>query len=173
MSLSKPTKRLPTATANPGGHDQMIRAAVALTLMLVLGGCVVANAIVDPYTDLNFKAYGNINPDDSGRSSPLVVRVYELNSAAAFKDAGFFELYDNAPEVLGETLLGTTELIVRPGRGRNQMMRLHHNTTHLGIIGAFRDIDNAEWKLTLVADPREYKNRDIRIDSRSISRGES
>ncbi|NWO05746.1 MAG: type VI secretion system lipoprotein TssJ [Alteromonadaceae bacterium] len=147
----------------------MIRGVVALSLILVLGGCVVANAIVEPYTDLHFQAYGNINPDDSGRSSPLVVRVYELNSAAAFRDAGFFELYDNAPDVLGETLLGTTELIVRPGRGRNQMMRLHRNTTHIGVIGAFRDIDNADWKLTLVADPRNYKSPNILIDSLSIS----
>lgn len=148
----------------------MIRGLVVMALVLLLQGCVVANALFDPYTNLNFSAYGNINPDDSGRSSPLVVRVYELSSTDAFRDADFFDLYDDAPTVLGEDLLSTAELIVRPGRGLTKKLRLHRETTYLGIIGAFRDIENAQWKLVLKADPRGYETLNIRIKGRSISR---
>ncbi len=151
----------------------MIRGVVAMALTLFLGGCVVANALIDPYTNLHFTAYGKINPDGSGRSSPLVVRVYELSSTDAFKDADFFELYDDAPAVLGEDLLNSAELIVRPGRGLTKKLRLHRKTTHIGIIGAFRDIENADWKLILDADPRDYENLDIRIKDRALSLDES
>lgn len=148
----------------------MIRGMAALILTLALGGCVVANALVEPYTELHFAADGNINPDDSGRSSPLVVRVYELSSKDAFKDAEFFELYDDATNVLEKDLLSSAEFIARPARGHVHDLRLHKDTKYLGIIGAFRDIENAEWKLTLAVDPRGYKSRSIRISSRSISR---
>lgn len=141
-------------------------------LTLVLGGCVVANAIVEPYTDLNFRADSKINPDDSGRSSPLVVRVYELSSVDSFRDASFFELYDDAEATLGDDLLGSAEVIIRPGREFIHELRLQKATTHLGIIGAFRDIENADWKLTLRADARGYKNRNILINNRSITRAE-
>ena len=146
--------------------------AAVMWLALVLSGCVVANAIVEPYTDLKFEAKSNINPDDSGRSSPLVVRVYELSSADSFRDASFFELYDDAKAALEDDLLGSTEVIVRPGREFIHELRLHKATTYLGVIGAFRDIENADWKMTLRADARGYKNRNILINNRSITRAD-
>ena len=147
-----------------------MRWAMVLVAAIALNGCVVANAIVTPYTDLHFAPHGNINPDASGRSSPLVVRIYELKSAAKFKDAGFFEIYDDAEALLDEDLLGYVETIIRPTRGQVHEMRLHKETTHIGIVAAFRDIENAEWKLTLAADHRGYDDLRIRIDSRAIAR---
>ncbi|WP_417520736.1 type VI secretion system lipoprotein TssJ [Marinobacter sp.] len=147
-----------------------MRRVMVLVAAIALTGCVVANTIVTPYTDLHFASHGNINPDASGRSSPLVVRVYELKSADKFKDAGFFEIYDDAEALLGEDLLSDVEIIIRPARGHVHEMRLHKDTTHIGIVAAFRDIENAEWKLTLAADPRGYDNRRISIDSRAIAR---
>ncbi|PCM43933.1 type VI secretion system lipoprotein TssJ [Marinobacter sp. ANT_B65] len=147
-----------------------MRWVMVLVAAIALSGCVVANAVVTPYTNLHFVPHGNINPDASGRSSPLVVRIYELKSAAKFKDAGFFDIYDDAEALLGEDLLGYAETIIRPARGQVHEMRLHKDTTHIGIVGAFRDIENAEWKLTFAADPRGYENLRISIDNRAIVR---
>lgn len=147
-----------------------LRWMTALVAVIALSGCVVANAIVTPYTNLQFATHGNINPDGSGRSSPVVVRIYELKSAAKFKDAGFFEIYDDAEALLDEDLLGQVETIIRPARGHIHEMQLHKKTTHIGIVAAFRDIENAEWKLTLAADPRGYDNFKISINSRAIVR---
>ncbi|MCK7567128.1 MULTISPECIES: type VI secretion system lipoprotein TssJ [Marinobacter] len=146
-----------------------MRLVSVFAALLTLAGCVVANAIVEPYTNLHFRALGSINPDDNERASPLVVRVYELSSADGFEGADFFDLYDNAEAVLGEDLLSSTEMVLRPGRSVTHEMRLDEATTHIGVIGAFRDIENADWKLNLKANPQEYKNRDIMIDRRSIT----
>lgn len=143
-------------------------ASIALVL-LALKGCAVANAIVEPYHDLHIRATISTNPDDQGQPSPLVVRIYELRSKDAFQGADFFDLYDDAEETLGDDLLRSSERVIRPAQEWTHEMRLNRHTRYIGIIGAFRNIDDADWKLSLRADPRDYETRYIRIDRRSIS----
>ncbi|MFE8070116.1 type VI secretion system lipoprotein TssJ [Marinobacteraceae bacterium S3BR75-40.1] len=138
-------------------------------LLLTLYGCAVANAIVEPYYDLHLRANISTNADDQGQPLPVVVRVYELRSEEAFQEAGFFDLYDNADSVLGDDLLRTSEVVLRPTQQLTHDMRLDKDTRYVGIIGAFRDIDNADWKLSLRADPQDYQTRYIRVDRRSIT----
>ena len=44
----------------------------------------------------------SVNPDRGGRPSPIVVRVYELKSVAAFNSADFFSLFDKEQETRSE-----------------------------------------------------------------------
>jgi len=61
----------------------------------------------------------NVNPDRAGRPSPIVVRVYELKSVAAFNSADFFALFDNEAATLSGELVGRDEFQLQPGETRN------------------------------------------------------
>lgn len=137
---------------------------VLLGLVVILGGCVVANTIADPGTRLRFEPAININPDNNDRPSPLVIRVYELSARNAFQNSDFFNLYDDAERTLGDDLLSVEDIVVRPGKVHKHPMSLNKETRYIGIMAAFRDIQNAQWRVLAEADPRGYDKLDIRID---------
>lgn len=142
-----------------------------LVSAVLLNGCVVANYVVDPYTNLSFEASDDINPDASGRASPLVIRVYELRSVDTFRSAGFFDLYDEPDSVLNEDLLSMQEVLLRPELVEKlPTMTLNENTRYLGIVAAFQNIDQAEWKMILDANPQGYKDIRIAVDGLELER---
>src|SRR6185436_10305384 len=59
-------------------------------------------------------ASADTNPDRSGRPSPIVVRVYQLKTDAAFSGADFFALYDDDQKVLGAELITRDEYVLNP-----------------------------------------------------------
>lgn len=142
-----------------------------LVSVVLLNGCAVANYVVDPYTNLSFEASDDINPDSSGRASPLVIRVYELRSVDTFRSAGFFDLYDEPDSVLNEDLLAMEEIVLRPELVEKlPTMTLNENTRYLGIVAAFQNIDQAEWKMILDANPEGYKDIKIAVDGLELER---
>lgn len=144
---------------------------LGLVSVVVLSGCTVANYVVDPYTNLSFETSDDINPDASGRASPLVVRVYELRSADTFRSAGFFDLYDEPDSVLEQDLLSTNEVLLRPELVETlPTMTLNKNTRYIGIVAAFQNIDEAEWKMVLDANPRGYKDIKIVVDGLKLNK---
>ena len=81
---------------------------------LLLVGCIadaasgVTSAVLDKIfeegpTEIEAEmiAKADVNPDYDGQPSPLVVRMYQLSSPTAFKNAGFFALYDGDVATLG------------------------------------------------------------------------
>lgn len=142
-----------------------------LVSVVLLNGCAVANYVVDPYTNLSFEASDDINPDSSGRASPVVIRVYELRSVDTFRSAGFFDLYDEPDSVLNEDLLAMEEVVLRPELVEKlPTMTLNENTRYLGIVAAFQNIDQAEWKMILDANPKGYKDIKIAVDGLELER---
>jgi type VI secretion system protein VasD len=94
------------------------------------------------------------NPDTSGRPSPVVVRVYQLRTDAAFSTADFFALYDDDQRVLGQELISKDEFVMAPSERLTRAITLAEETRFVGAIAAFRDIRNAQWRALLPA-PRE------------------
>ena len=137
----------------------------------LLSGCTVANYVVYPYTRMSFQASDDINPDGSGRASPLVIRIYELRSVDTFRSAGFFDLYDEPEGVLDRDLLSMDEVVLRPELVEKlPEKRLDENTRYIGIVAAFQNIDDAEWKMILDANPQGYKDIRIAVDGLEMSR---
>lgn len=98
-------------------------------------------------------ANAEINPDASGRPSPVVVRVYQLRTAEAFNAAEFFALFDDEQKVLGQELISRDEFMLTPTEKRTIDVSLTGETRFVGVIAAFRDIRNAQWR-TVAAAPR-------------------
>jgi type VI secretion system protein VasD len=94
------------------------------------------------------------NPDSNGRPSPVVVRVYQLKTDAAFTASEFFPLFDDEQKVLGPELISRDEFVLAPAERRTIDVALSGETRYVGAIAAFRDIRNSEWRV-LVPAPRK------------------
>ena len=103
---------------------------------------------------MTIAASADANPDSSGRPSPVVVRVYQLKTDAAFTASEFFPLFDDEQKVLGAELISRDEFVLAPAEQRTIDVALSGETRYLGAIAAFRDIRNAQWRV-LVPTPRK------------------
>jgi type VI secretion system protein VasD len=97
-------------------------------------------------------AAADTNPDGSGRPSPIVVRVYQLKTDAAFKGADFFALYDDDQKALGAELISRDEYVLNPSERKTIDVTVSRDTRFIGALAAFRD-RNAESRV-LVPAPR-------------------
>jgi type VI secretion system protein VasD len=99
-------------------------------------------------------ASDTINPNRDGRASPVTVVIYHLKSAEAFMLADFFNLYQADSGVVAADLIKRIDMQVQPGQSLELSSEFDPETTHIGILAAFRDIDNATWR-TLVEMPEK------------------
>src|SRR5262249_4377528 len=66
---------------------------LAATAAVVVAGCARGPKPTPIGVTLNADA--GINPNDEGKSSPVVVRLYELKGLKAFNNASFFDIMDD------------------------------------------------------------------------------
>ncbi len=91
-------------------------------------------------------ASADVNPDSTGRASPVVVRVFQLKDDGDFASADFFALYDKEKETLGASLLSREEYVLSPGETRSLELALKTEARFIGAIAAFRDVRSARWR---------------------------
>jgi type VI secretion system protein VasD len=108
------------------------------------------------------------NPSVSGRPSPLMVRVYELKSAAAFNSADFMSLYERDQATLGPEMIGREEFVLPPGANKPYAKTLSPETRFLGFVAAFRDLDRAQWRSTLAIQPGKSQKIVVRASALAI-----
>lgn len=94
---------------------------------------------------LDVQAAANVNPDARGRPSPVVVRIYELKSAAPFENADFVSLYEKDQSVLGAEVVVRDEFVLAPGESK-AIKREAGESKFLAVMAAFRDLERARWR---------------------------
>jgi type VI secretion system protein VasD len=99
-----------------------------------------------PAAHMTLAASADANPDPSGRPSPVVVRVYQLRGDAAFVGADFFGLFDDEQKALGPELISRAEYVLTPSERRTVDVPVAADARYVGVIAAFRDIRNADWR---------------------------
>ncbi len=110
--------------------------------------------------NMNIAAAQNINPDDNGQASPLEVRIYQFESIHDFERKDFFSLYQGPGKPEG--LLEEKYLILLPGEKEEIESDLNPRARYVGILAAFRDIDEAVWRDSVqVRDSRGFLSRII------------
>jgi len=113
----------------------------------LLAGCASAPAQNEQMKlDLAVEAKSTVNPDDKGRASPVLVRVYELKTEGAFENADYFALEKNDKALLTQDLLVRDEFVLRPGESRDIERKLHPDTTVIGLLVGYRDLGKATWR---------------------------
>jgi len=111
----------------------------------------------------------NVNPDRAGRPSPIVVRVYELKAVAAFNGADFFSLFDNEQSTLGGELVGREEFQLQPSETRQYRRQLQPDTKFIGVVGAFRDLEQARWRQAVPVPSKRSPTITIGLQARAVT----
>jgi type VI secretion system protein VasD len=88
----------------------------------------------------------DVNPDASGRASPIVVRLFQLRNDGEFAAADFFALYDKEKETLGASLVAREEYVLAPGETRTLDLAVNPDARFIGALAAYRDIRAAHWR---------------------------
>jgi type VI secretion system protein VasD len=160
----------------PAGSWQRAAGALVLTaLIAALVGCAgkppppPKEEKPPPELRAEVVAAPNANRDPSGRALPIVVRLYELKAEGAFSSADFFSLYDKESEALGGELIGREEVTLVPGQRRLVVRPLSPEASHLGVVGAFRDIDRAAWRALVSLTPGKDNTVQVDVGSTAIT----
>lgn len=142
----------------------------ALVAAAALASCGGAAAPPPPtIAAVTITATADANPDAAGSGAPVAVRVYQLASTAAFEQADFFQLYGNEQAVLGADLLGRDEVLITPGGSQQLVKELKPGVTAIGVVAAFRDIQNAKWRATTVPPPNKTTPIVVTIQGLNVS----
>lgn len=104
-------------------------------------------------------ASADVNPDASGRASPIVVRLFQLRNDGELATADFFALYEKEKEALGASLISREEYVLAPGETRELDLPLSPETRYIGALAAYRDIRGSQWRA--VAKVPEKKLTDL------------
>jgi type VI secretion system protein VasD len=122
----------------------MLRALLVM-ICLALAACASKPPKPAP-THARFVVSADVNPDNSGRASPIVVRLFQLRNDGEFAAADFFPLYEKEKETLGASLITREEYVLSPGETRAFDLPVNPDARFLGVIAAYRDIHAAHWR---------------------------
>jgi type VI secretion system protein VasD len=127
--------------------------AAALVVALLLSAC--AGPPKPASVTGTIQASAQINPSASKRPSPLLVRIYELKSAAAFNAADFMSLYQRDQAELAADMLAKEEFVLAPGETKTFAKTLAPDTRFLGVVAAYRDLEHAKWRSVVAIQPSQ------------------
>lgn len=138
---------------------------LSFSLLFLVMGCTTMNKIVPPSTVLIINVSKNVNPDTSERPSPVVMKIFELSSRTIFDTQDFFSLYDTPEKILGPDLLKKDELELQPDSIQQYKMSLNRNTRYVGVVVAYRNIDQARWRAVIEVDPTGYDDINVNVEA--------
>lgn len=95
---------------------------------------------------INIVTSDTVNPDARKRPSPVVVRVYELKSAAQFESSDFVSLFEKDQMLLGADIVARDEFVLRPSETKAIHKPLSPDSKFIGIFAAFRELERARWR---------------------------
>lgn len=135
--------------------------------MIGLSGCGGAEPAATGF-EMSLLAGAGINPDATGRPSPVGVKVYALATNEKFESADFFPLYETPSETLGQDLLSVETLTIRPGAAMDLDFESLGMAKYIGVVAAFQDIDNSRWRAIAVVKPDKKNKLKVSIDARAV-----
>lgn len=109
------------------------------------------------------------NPDPRGRPSPVVVRLYELKSTAAFDTADFFTLYDKDQATLGGDLAGKDEAALPPGGSKPFERTLQPGSRYIAVVVAFSQIERSRWRATVAIPAAQTTELSVEVGAREVT----
>lgn len=128
--------------------------------VLLMGFALVAGCAATSVT-LDVVAIKPVNEFDGNsrvaESRPTEIRIYQLKDNAKFDNASAEDVWSNAEETLGDTLLGvpkTGESIFPEDRanaqGKQITLELESQTAYIGVIAGFSKTDELEQRFVSV-----------------------
>ncbi len=128
-----------------------LKVAAALGVALAMASC--GGPPKPAQVKGTIQASPQANPSASKRPSPLLLRVYELKSAALFNSADFMSLYQRDQAELASDMVAKEEFVLAPGESRAFTKTLSPDTRFLGVVAAYRDVEHARWRSVVAVRP--------------------
>jgi type VI secretion system protein VasD len=119
--------------------------------------------------EIDLRAQQSLNPDDTGRASPLRVRLYELKSVSAFNSADFFSLYEHDKDILAADIVVREEIQVEPGMQKTYTRRPGPDTKFIAVFAAYRDFEHAKWRATMELPPNKTTSIVLQLDTLAVT----
>lgn len=124
----------------------------ALALAALLASLCACSS---PRITMEVASQPNVNPDNSGRPSPVIVKVYEMRGDLAFRQSDFQTLFEKPLQVLGASLVAADELTFVPGEARTVEYAPMRETRYVGVLAGFRQMERAKWRTVIPVDPED------------------
>jgi type VI secretion system protein VasD len=169
----------PARIASPPGqrsHDSGSRARRTCAFLVIVCPLLLAGVagckLFGPkptVAQIDLRAQQNLNPDDTGRASPLRVRLYELKSVSAFNGADFFALYEHDKEILAADIVVREEIQVEPGMQKTLTRRPAPDTKFLAVFAAYRDFEHARWRASMELPPNKTTSIVLQLDAVAVT----
>ena len=118
--------------------------------------------------DMRIVTGGDVNPDDTGRPSPVVVRVIELKSPSGFESSDFFALYQSEAQTLGSDMVASEEFEFNPGEVQDLKFALNPDSNYVAILAAYRHLDKVNWRMVLPLKTKEKNELTVLLNRRGI-----
>ncbi|HZT19142.1 MAG TPA: type VI secretion system lipoprotein TssJ, partial [Dongiaceae bacterium] len=95
-------------------------------------------------------------------------RVYQLGAVGGFEKADFFQLYEKENAALGTDLIGRDQMVLEPGETKTLKFELKPMAKFVGIMAAFRNIDQSEWRADAEIPPNKTTKLTVTVDKLSV-----
>lgn len=143
----------------PGSCRWPVIVVTLVSLGVLVAGCASPqrSQTVEMSTDIVVSE--QLNPDANGRPSPLMLAVYQLRSADAFLSKDFFSVFDPEGAALGEDVIKRDQLTLQPGGNRSFEAEFDRDASFIGVVGAFSDLDRAQWRSVVEVPEKSLLNR--------------
>jgi type VI secretion system protein VasD len=124
---------------------------VLVTLAAVLSGCAHAPPPPPPPpqpldVEVRVIVAPDVNPNRSGRASPVFLRVFALRDQAKFQNAEFDDVTLKADTTLAAALIGREERMVEPASTVPLALKIDPATRLLGVVAEYSDLANSRWR---------------------------
>lgn len=156
------------ASANLKTHRYgLAPALLCVAAAMALSGCSLFGESRTAL-EASLAASATANPNAAGEPAPVAIRLYELKSRAGFENASFFELFDSDLGTLAADLVERHDFTLEPGGSEDFEIELKDGTAYLGVLAAFRDIDQAEWRQIVEIESGAKNEVEIKLDAKTV-----
>lgn len=145
---------------------------IVLILFVLLNGCASTPEKIEAQErsiDAKIIVSTEVNPDINQRASPIVVRLYELKTLGAYQKSDFYNLFENYKSALGMDLLASEQFSLQPGDTQLIQHTISPDTQYIAVIAAYRDINQAMWRDSLIISKDKFTQLFIFVDKLNIS----
>jgi type VI secretion system protein VasD len=140
---------------------------LAMTLLVLLSACAGAPPAAEKLA-MQISTSADVNPDMQGRPSPIILHILELSSTEQFNRLDYMNLTQPSGAALGADLLGKNQMVLQPGGSKSVPMELNPQTTAIGLVAGYRDIDNAVWRTEIAIIQGSTKGISVTLEQQQI-----
>lgn len=167
----------PSTQSEPTLHRFRLQ-FVLILFNVSLSGCSALSSLFEPdpppppaptIVHLKMETAKNSNATTDGTGAPLVARYYELKSSNAFTNADFFAMYDQDKSILGGDIVFREELELIPGTSREIKLKPKPESRFIGVFGAFRDLETAQWRAVEKIPPNKTTEMNILFTKNAVT----